>query len=720
MAENQGVIGALETHDLDALVMPTFASFYLPAVAGLPIITVPMGFLPNNTPLLMNSKGTMVNAAPGIPFGLAFVGRRWSEETLIAFAYAFEQRTMVRKRRKPYIQAAFEIGDQTLGAEDADRGRDNIRTGDRPVDCGRLQAAVLHEVGRRPSPARRGASLAFLQATTSSKSHSDTHSGSNGALAAASVVSLGERRDALEVRDGVLAVHQNSSRISRPHLYSQRSRNSMSENCSDLRARSREQSPFSMVAQLAASRATLPTRDVLSDPKANAPHASSRYNSPGQSPDNDAFPSKTSTPATRSIVQLYESGQSTKPLNRTTHSIRYTGRAPPTIVNPRPIRPLARANSSASVLSATLQDGLSNVQQQPAVKKPDPSHIGTVAAAVAELAGPTLEATAESKGRVPELPPPRRSRPVSIGSVDTNARISSVDTSMGRTRISEPDMTEMSLPSKEARSIVPSPPVRKSDAELSTRLPQASRNRPVIQASRSLNESRQIHQPTRPSQDVTRLSDSYIPQLSVNSLANAMVASSLASSRAASPTKPIPPPPRRHGKPHLFRSNHSQELISRTPSPAKGMRQTMREPRRSDDEVEHKKKSHLVRKHPNKHHEGDRKRYRTQVTERERKRYEGVWAANKGLLMPEASENAVLNIVVRDIWRRSRLPDDVLAQVWDLVSLQDLNRLGREEFVVGMWLIDQRLKGHKLPIKVSESVWSSVKRLNGIKVPRNK
>lgn len=186
----------------------------------------------------------------------------------------------------------------------------------------------------------------------------------------------------------------------------------------------------------------------------------------------------------------------------------------------------------------------------------------------------------------------------------------------------------------------------------------------------------------------------------------------------------MPPPPRRH---HLFHRNQSQELISRTPSPAKTMRQTMRKPVGSDEETEVKRgKSHLVRKHQHKHHEGDRKRYRTQVTERERKRYEGVWAANKGLLFP-ASEpvrasaaDSVLNIVVRDIWRRSRLPDDVLEEVWELVSSPDRDRLGRNEFVVGTWLIDQRLKGHKLPIGVSESVWASVRRLPGIKVPRHK
>lgn len=147
----------------------------------------------------------------------------------------------------------------------------------------------------------------------------------------------------------------------------------------------------------------------------------------------------------------------------------------------------------------------------------------------------------------------------------------------------------------------------------------------------------------------------------------------------------------------------------------------MREPLRSDEEVDYrKKKGHIVRKHPHKHHEGDRKRYRNQVTERERKRYEGVWAANKGLLMDLDSADCVLNIVVRDIWSRSRLPDDVLEEVWDLVDARGNGRLGREEFVVGLWLVDSRLKGNKLPPKVSEGMWASVRRLTGVKVPHHR
>lgn len=111
MAEEQGIVGALDRYGLDALVMPTFASFHLPSIAGLPIVTVPLGFYPPDTAVAMNLKGTLIDIAPNVPFGIAFIGRQWSEETLISLAYAFEQRTMIRKKRKPYINPTFELGD---------------------------------------------------------------------------------------------------------------------------------------------------------------------------------------------------------------------------------------------------------------------------------------------------------------------------------------------------------------------------------------------------------------------------------------------------------------------------------------------------------------------------------------------------------------------------------------------------------------------------------
>ena len=227
-----------------------------------------------------------------------------------------------------------------------------------------------------------------------------------------------------------------------------------------------------------------------------------------------------------------------------------------------------------------------------------------------------------------------------------------------------------------------------------------------------------------------------------SALANAIVASSLASSRVASPKVTEPPPVPNRRRHHTF-------SFSRTPSPSKhAMKHTLRkkdssESDGSDDELhpygKHKKKRHL-RKHPNKHHEGDRKRWRDAITERERRRYEGVWAANKGIhcsltikeenslriaskskpppAVNEAVADSVSNIIVRDIWNRSRLPEAVLESVWDLVDTDEVGRLTKDEFVVGMWLIDQRLKGRKLPVKVTDFVWASARNIQGIKIRR--
>jgi hypothetical protein len=157
------------------------------------------------------------------------------------------------------------------------------------------------------------------------------------------------------------------------------------------------------------------------------------------------------------------------------------------------------------------------------------------------------------------------------------------------------------------------------------------------------------------------------------------------------------------------------------------MMQTLRQPPKplEEDTDRHKKKGLKLHKGKHAHHEGSRKKWREEVTPRERKRYEAVWASNRGLFLdlPNSPLDAmngdpseyVLNTVVREIWKRSRLPADELAEVWDLVDRKGRGVLGRAEFVVGMWLIDQRLRGRKIPAKVSDSVWGSA---NGIQTKK--
>jgi hypothetical protein len=136
----------------------------------------------------------------------------------------------------------------------------------------------------------------------------------------------------------------------------------------------------------------------------------------------------------------------------------------------------------------------------------------------------------------------------------------------------------------------------------------------------------------------------------------------------------------------------------------------------SSDSGDHRPK--WVKRHPNKHHEGDRKRWREKLTLREIRRYEGVWASNHGIHIAAWGNSTVpmsdnvgdelQNLVVREIWQRSRLPIQVLEEIWGLVDTRGIGRLTRNEFIVGLWLIDQRLKGRKLPVKVSDGLWASV------------
>ena len=96
LTRTEGLDAVLEKHKLDAVVAATMGPacvtdlvlgdrwlggdlISVAAVAGYPHITVPMGFL------------------FGLPIGLSFVGRAWSEPTLFKLAYAFEQATKARK-----------------------------------------------------------------------------------------------------------------------------------------------------------------------------------------------------------------------------------------------------------------------------------------------------------------------------------------------------------------------------------------------------------------------------------------------------------------------------------------------------------------------------------------------------------------------------------------------------------------------------------------------
>ena len=106
-----GILGALERTNTSAVLLPTQLSPTIPALVGSPVITVPMGFYPANWTVTHSSFGGLVESGPNIPFGLSFMGAKFSEADLIGFAYAYEQRTMHRNQKQPYLVPNIEISD---------------------------------------------------------------------------------------------------------------------------------------------------------------------------------------------------------------------------------------------------------------------------------------------------------------------------------------------------------------------------------------------------------------------------------------------------------------------------------------------------------------------------------------------------------------------------------------------------------------------------------
>jgi amidase len=105
LGATQGIDAALQAFNLDALILPAGGLTTVPAgIAGYPIVTVPLGFYPDS--VTTGSAGPLtVYPAPGVPFGLSFFGTAFSEFDLVGFAYAYEQKTMTRLKRKAFSAA---------------------------------------------------------------------------------------------------------------------------------------------------------------------------------------------------------------------------------------------------------------------------------------------------------------------------------------------------------------------------------------------------------------------------------------------------------------------------------------------------------------------------------------------------------------------------------------------------------------------------------------
>ncbi|KAH8587917.1 amidase [Bisporella sp. PMI_857] len=111
LAREGGIDGALDSAKANALILPSIICSDIPGFAGYPTITVPMEYMPDDTPVVKNPRGDLVDEAPNIPFGLCFIGRAWSEEKLVGLAYAFEQLTKVGSERRPIILPKAELRD---------------------------------------------------------------------------------------------------------------------------------------------------------------------------------------------------------------------------------------------------------------------------------------------------------------------------------------------------------------------------------------------------------------------------------------------------------------------------------------------------------------------------------------------------------------------------------------------------------------------------------
>jgi amidase len=107
ISRQEGIDEVMDRFELDALFAPTrspawaidvvsgdrgvIASSTPAALAGYPLITVPAGY-----------------AFGELPVGVTFMGRRWSEPTLIKIAFALEQAT--KARRPPKFLPTLQLG----------------------------------------------------------------------------------------------------------------------------------------------------------------------------------------------------------------------------------------------------------------------------------------------------------------------------------------------------------------------------------------------------------------------------------------------------------------------------------------------------------------------------------------------------------------------------------------------------------------------------------
>ncbi|WP_369404833.1 hypothetical protein [Piscibacillus salipiscarius] len=82
LSKEEGIDYTLDEHKLEAIVFPNNIGAGIPAKAGYPSITVPVGLTKKNEPV-----------------GITFTGTAFSEPTLIEIAYGYEQASQKELRR---------------------------------------------------------------------------------------------------------------------------------------------------------------------------------------------------------------------------------------------------------------------------------------------------------------------------------------------------------------------------------------------------------------------------------------------------------------------------------------------------------------------------------------------------------------------------------------------------------------------------------------------
>ncbi len=156
LAGAEGIDAALANNNVTALVAPSGgpawttdlingdhfggSSTYPSAVAGYPIVNVPMGFV----------DGVL-------PVGLSFIGTAWSEPTLIKYAYAYEQATKLRRAPTYLPTLPFPNGESAFSPSAGLHGGRPGAPGS-PDGPAERQPALPHHppqpVSRRTRPAR--------------------------------------------------------------------------------------------------------------------------------------------------------------------------------------------------------------------------------------------------------------------------------------------------------------------------------------------------------------------------------------------------------------------------------------------------------------------------------------------------------------------------------------------------------------------------------------